>query len=186
MAVVSVAVSDAIPEPTRWEMPPNFASLSSPIPRGLITYRGTDAIAILASGDETSYALELTMPDGFAYLPRVLNQQFRSSGLDANFGNVGIGWYARPGIDVKFPMLSPGPATDLAVVEEQQWLPTPLAPKVIMRQGDIMIFRYSDMTAAGSLGGNMVYYHQFYVFDVDQIDKWEVNTPTPVISHTSF
>lgn len=187
MAVVTVSITDTVPVPTKWEMPPNYQGLRSPIPRGLVTFRGSDAIAVLASGDETAYSLTCVMPGGFSYLPRIFNQQFRSSGLDANFGLVGLGLYNIGGANApKFPMVSPGVTTDLAVVEEIQWLPSKETMKVQIPGGQSMVFRFSDMDAAGSLGGNMVYYHEFYVFDVDQIDKWEVNTPIPVISHTSF
>lgn len=188
MAVVSVSVLDAQPSATKWAMPNNYQGIRSPIPRGTITYRGTDAIATLSAGDETAYSLALTLPPGFAYLLKVCSLRFKSDSLVANFGLVGFSSYTRAldPISCQFSLISPGEAINNAVVAEIMWAPVATAPKLLLGGLDVQTFRVSDMDAGGSAAGDMLYYMQYYVFDVDQVDKWEVNTPIPIISHTSF
>lgn len=188
MAVVTVSVADSAPFAQKWEMPNNYEGIRSPIPRGLITFTGTDAIATLSAGDETSYQLLLTMPPGFAYLLRLLHVRFVSDNLVANFGLFGHTFYSRTvdPINNQFSIVAPGVAINNAVVGQILWAPVATAPKLMLRGGDQMGIRLSDMDAGGSTAGDMLYFHQFYIFDIDQIDKWEVNTPIPVISHSSF
>lgn len=188
MAIVTVDVTDEEPVPTRWEMPPNYASLQSPIPRGIIQFRGTDPIALLGSGDETSYKLTLTMPAGAAYLPKVIMVRYDSDDLDLNFNDNGFGFYVRakdPEV-LHFVMASGGEVINNANLANKIWAPLPVTPKVVLAGGDTMGLRFADMTAGGSTAGDMGYYVDFYAFDIDQVDKWQVNTPIPIISHTSF
>lgn len=188
MAVVTVTVADSAPIATKWEMPGNYEGLRSPIPRGLVTFSGADAIATLSAGDETAYALTLTMPPGFAYLMKVLHVRFNSADLVANFGLIGHGEYVRSvdPVNCAFNLVSPGEAINAAVIATLKWGPGATTPKLVLLGGDTTSVRLSDMDAGGSSAGTMAYYIQFYVFDVDQVDKWEVNTPIPTISHTAF
>lgn len=188
MAVVTVTVTDAAPIATKWEMPGNYEGLRSPIPRGLISYYGTDAIATLSAGDETAYKLTLTMPPGFAYLLKAIMLRFQSDDLVANFGLRGLMSYGRSGEPQSpaFTLVSPGEIIVLAVQSNIIWAPVATTSKLMMLGADVLELRLSDMDAGGSTAGDIKYFAQFYVFDVDQVDKWEVNTPIPVISHTSF
>jgi len=188
MAVVTVSVTDSAPVATKWEMPPNYEGLRSPIPRGLITYAGTDAIATLTAGDETTYQLSLVMPPGFAYLPKMIQVLYRSDDLDANFNNLALGFYLRA-IDKgtpHFSLQSPGEIIRNALDANIVWAPLPVTPKLVLQASDSMGIQCADMAPGGSSAGDMFYFMQFYVFDVDQVDKWEVNTPIPIISHTAF
>lgn len=192
MTVITVAATDDTPVPVRWESPNDYSGARSPIPSGLLIFAGDDAIAILGAGDETAYSLTITMPNGHAYLPRNLQHRFGSADLVNNFGDNGSVIYglANPpmlsGLDARFNYISPGEYIVSAVVAERIWVPGLGAQKLLLRGGDTMVFVLSDMASGGSTAGTMRYWLEFYQFNVDQVDKWEVNTPTPVISHTSF
>lgn len=189
MTVIAVTVTDATPVPTKWEMPLNYVGLRSPIPRGLLTYRGTSAIALLGAGDETAYRLNLEFPVGFFYLPKVLQLRYKSDDLVAQFNDRALGNYGGSGVQANFNMVSPGIVISLAVTGIQVWTPALATPKLFIqgRAGSTgQTFFASDMSSGGSTAGDMQYFMQYYVFDVDQVDKWEPNTPIPVISHTSF
>jgi len=188
MTVVSVTVIDTEPYVRRWEMPVNYEGLRSPIPQGILTFSGTDAIATLAGGDQTAYRLNLVMPTGFAYLLKLLSLKFSSDNLVANFGLNGHAFFQRvvDPISNSFSIVSPGEDINAAVVAQIHWSPVSTAPKLLLRGLEQLGIRVSDMDAGGSSAGDMLYFCQFYIFDVDQIDKWEVNTPIPTISHTSF
>jgi len=191
MAVVTVAVVDSAPFATKWEMPNNYQGIRSPIPRGLITYQGSDAIATLSAGDETSYQLSTVMPPGFAYLPRNISLHFQSDDLVNNFGLNGLMIYNFVGqlSNARRPtynLTSSGEAIGLAVIARKVWVPGTGTGKLLLTGGDSIVFQLSDMDSGGSTAGSLAYYIEYYVFDIDQVDKWEVNTPIPVIAHTSF
>lgn len=188
MAIVTVSIADALPIATKWEMPANYEGIRSPIPRGIVTYSGTNPIATLSAGDETSYKLTLTMPPGFAYLLKTLHMRFISDDLVNNFNNIAQGFYGRAvdPIDTEFVIQTPGEAIIGAVVAFKLYGPIATTPKLLLLGDDTIGCRLADMDAGGSTAGDVLYYWQFYVFDVDQVDKWEVNTPIPTISHTSF
>lgn len=191
MAIVTVSVSDSAPFATKWTMPGNYEGLRSPIPRGLITFAGDDAIALLGAGDETNYELALVMPAGYAYLPKTIQLSYESDDLVANFGLVGFGRYVifatagarKPPL---FNIVSPGEVINGAAEAGRIWTPERAVPKLSMLEGDQLQLRVQDMTTGGSTAGDMNYFVQMYVFDRDQVDKWEVNTPIPTISHTAF
>lgn len=191
MAIVTVSVSDAAPVVRRWELPGNYDGLRSPIPIGTLLFRGFDAIATKGAGDETAYTLTLTMPGGAAYLPRSALIRFSSDDLTSNFSDLGFGFYlddTTPANLINAFLLSAGGglAADSAVVAEQIWSPAQGASKLILPPGGTLRFRVNDLAAGASTAGDMAYWVEFYIFNVDQVDKWEVNTPIPTISHTSF
>lgn len=191
MAVISVTVTDAAPEMTKWEMPPEFLSLPSPIPRGILTFKGTSEIAILGTGDQTAYRLVVTFPSGFAYLPRMLELRFQADDLTNDFDNNGWGQWSGPrfltqGTGPGFNLTSPGETISAGTNANRFWEPTPNTPKLFQLFPDTLSLRVNDMSADASSAGDLSYWCEFYVFDVDQIDKFAVNTPIPVISHTSF
>jgi len=195
MAIITVSITNTSPTPTAWEIPGGPAGLRSPVPRGLINFHGTDAIATKIAGNETSYLLTITMPDGFAYLPRNTVLRFGSDDLVAEWQVLGFGAYQRlsrgstskgePGAS-HFNLKAPGFSFVNAAFKNYIWTPTEGTPKLIMLGGDKMQFYLADMDAGETTAGDLSYSCEFYVFDVDQVDKWEVNTPIPVINQASF
>lgn len=195
MAINSVNATDDEPVPFQWQVDPAGPQQRSPIPRGLITFSGTDATVTKDAGDETAYRLILTMPTGFAYLPRRAHLIFTSDDLTEGFNSVGSGLYQRFSIvgdssalvtQTQFSLDSVGQAIILAATATRLWTPAPGSPKLLLGGSDRMILDLVDMSAGATTAGDMVYQFEFYVFDTDQIDKWQVNTPIPVINHASF
>lgn len=174
-------------------MPPNYEGLRSPIPVGLITYTGSDAIAAKDAADQSFYRLTVTFPDGFAYLPRNLMTTFISDDLVNDFNLVGKAFYNGPGITAglarnpELQWISSGESISSNATKAQKiWVPGAGAPKLLTQGGDTMGFDHADMTSDASTAGDFHYFQEFYVFNVDQVTRWEVNTPIPTISHTSF
>lgn len=195
MAIITKEVTDILPVPQSWEMPPSPDALRSPVPRGLITFSGIDPIALLGSGDQTAYQLNLIMPPGFAYLLKRCYTMFDSDDLTNDFNNLGEGFYNRASVgpvaegsngNTRFTLVSQGEQIISASLARRIWSPILPTPKLLLQEGDIMGCFLVDMSADASTAGDMIYQWEYYVFDVDQIDKWEVNTPIPTISHTSF
>lgn len=188
MAIVTIALTDTVPVPLAWVLPPSPVAIRSPIPRGLVIFAGNGAVAAKSAGDETNLSIALTMPTGFAYLPRNVNIRFGSADLVELFETLGFGLYtiARlPSTDL-FNMVSPGQVISGAALAFKNWVPGAGAPKRLLEGDDTLTFTFSDMDAGASSAGNLFWFVDLYVFDTDQVDKWEVNTPIPTISHTSF
>lgn len=190
MTVITLPVADALPKPVRWERPPTVDTLRSPIPQGLLRFEGTAAVALKIAGNQTCIDLTMTMPTGFAYLMRNLQVLFTSDDLTNQYDNNGLGLYTGINFLTNLPhwnLTTPGEFINFACTRAARlWQPAPLTPKLLLVSGGTVIVRVNDMHADESPAGDFTYYAEFYIFDVDQIDKWEVNTPIPVISHTSF
>lgn len=189
MAIITVVLTDSTPEATRWAMPATEQALRSPVPLGLIRFQATAEIATLVGGNQTSVAFSCAMPAGFAYLVRGVMWRFQSDDLDLSFDPQGRGWYNRVGLtNFDFNISSPG-VIDLGAANATRiWTPDQGTPKVLLKGGDGFNARVQDMDVAadGATAGDVVQVAEFYVFTLDQIDKWEVNTPIPVINHSAF
>jgi len=190
MAVISVEINST-PTARRWETPQAYVALRSPIPQGLLTYKGVQAIATKLAGNQTAIRLNLLMPSGYAYLVRMIALRFQSDDLVLEYDVNGYGQWAGAGFlgqvdNPGFNILATGKAFSGAANANIHWQPTPTVPKIVQVGGDTMILRVNDMDAGETTSGDFSFWSEFYIFDVDQVDKWEVNTPIPVISHTSF
>lgn len=198
MAIISVSIGNTAPLARRWEMPTGVISARSPIPRGLITFFGSDPIAALLSGNQTAYLLTCTMPEGFVYIPRNINMKFLSDDLTNDFNNLGAGFYVQKdyqgGSDAKRPwtgmpqfcMCSDGEIIIDADAALRIWSPGLNSPKGILLGNDTIRVQLADMSADASTAGDMHYFIELYVFDLDQVDKWELNYPQPVVNAAAF
>lgn len=195
MTIVTKSVANNSPIPQQWELPTGPQVLRSPIPMGLVTFSGIDPIALKAAGDETSYILTLTMPKGFAYLPRYMVIRFSSDDLVAEWNLCGLGKYNRASRgevgagDVGatyFQLKAPGSNTQLALYKNFIWVADSGTPKLMLQENDTLVMYLEDMDAGETTAGDMNYWIEFYVYQVDQIDKWEINTPIPVLNHAAF
>lgn len=189
MAIVPIALTDSSPLPTAWETPPDPVALRSPIPRGLIRFDSSGAVAAKGAGDVTNLTIQITMPPGFAYLPRNVVVRFRSVDLVELFNANAQGFYvfnSDGGRFLPFNCTSPGQWVENGAVAGKIWVPGAGAPKLLMRDTDTITISMADMDAGASSAGSLAWIMEFYVFDVNQVDKWEVNTPIPIIDHASF
>jgi len=185
MAVIPIAVNDSTPEALKWTMPINYVGLRSPIPRGLLRFHGTKAIPILGSGDQTSFELVLTFPTGFVYLPKFMAIEFISDDLTNDFNDNGTFNYGTL-VDTEFNFISPGEFIAAGVSARRTWVPGPGTPKIFVPGSGVIEFKLADMSADASTAGDMGYDSVFYIFDLDQVDKFELNTPIPTIDHGAF
>lgn len=186
MAVIPVTITDNNPEVQRWEMPANYDGLRSPIPRGILTYSlpaGT-AVAALDAANQTFISLAMNFPTGFTFLPRSLSFMFISDDLTNDFNNNAFGFYS--GFLGDFNITSPGEVIAGATVARRIWTIAPGTAKLFIPGGAQVGAQFVDMSADASTAGDFFYFCKFYIFDVDQITKWELNTPIPTIPHSSF
>lgn len=191
MTTVQVHIANSLPTRKAWEVPQENQQLRSPVPGGFITFKGVDDIPALDAANVTAYRLTLTMPNGFVYLIRTFDIRFQSDDLTNDFDDNGSWTLSGPSFAGSFlqpsgNLLCPGEVINNAANSNRIWEPRAATGKYLLRAGDSVIIRLNDMSADASTAGDMAYFFQFYVFKVDQADKWELNTPIPVISHSSF
>lgn len=195
MAVIAVAVTSDAPTPLSWELPAGPQALRSPIPRGTVNFHGTIPIALKGANDESSFRLNLKMPTGFVYLPKDIMVRFVSDDEVNEWELLGNGTYSRASFgdsgtggngNTPFNLVSPGASFTLAAIKTTIWTAERGTPKLILAGDDQVVMFFADMDAGATTAGDMSWSCQFYVYDVDQIDKWEINTPIPVSSHGIF
>lgn len=190
MAIVTLSITDSAPVPHRWSTPATAGQINSPIPLGLIIFNGTNAIEAKQAGDETSIILTLTMPQGYAYLLKSLMVRIRSDDLVNEFEVNALGRYTQAIPDTLescfFNLTSPGNVSNQAANAMKIYNPAALTPKLMLLPADLLALRFADVDAGATTAGDISWYLEQYVFAIDQVDKWPVNAPQPVISHTNF
>lgn len=187
MAVVDVNLADAAPSAVKWELPSEYNQLRSPIPRGIASFVGTGAVVAKGAGDETDLKLTITFPGaGFRYLPKHCAIRFLSDDLTESYNSNAIGFYITTTITCAFNLTSPGQFQQNALLAGRLWVPAAGTNKPILAPGDTVVYNFADMTAGATSAGDLLWEIDFYQFTADQVDKWEIHTPIPVISHVSF
>lgn len=190
MAVVAVEVTDATPTVRRWELPEGPQGLRSPVPRGLLCFNGTAAFAAKITTNVTNIRLTLSPPTGFVHLIKSFLLRVQSDDLVMDFGLFGVGNYTLDGFlqNPHFSITAPGVCfTGAATKGTLIYGPgANSAPKFYIRGTETMSFNVSDMSADASTAGDFRWNAEFYQFDVDQFDKYELNTPIPVRNSDSF
>lgn len=189
MAVISISTTDATPKVRRWEMPAGPQGIRSPVPRGILCFNGTTAIASKLSTNVTNVRLIVQPPTGYVHLLKSFALRVASDDLSIDFGLFGTGSYslASTAINPHFNIVAPGISfVTLATRANIIFVPTPDTPKFFLVDTDNIAFNVQDMSADASTAGDYFWNVELYQFDVDQIDKFELNTPIPVISSTSF
>lgn len=188
MAVIQVVKTDALPFKKAWAMPPNPDSLRSPIPRGILTFEGSQAIALKAAGNITDFQLITTLPSGFGYISKSVSVKYVSDDLVNQFnvnGNSNV--TLENGAAVSYPFTSPGNTlVGIGTRATKIYVPDRGTNKFILTPSDVVDWRIQDDHADESPAGDIFYFVEFYQFDIQQITEWEVNTPIPIISHTAY
>lgn len=190
MAVVPIALTDATPVPVLWDIPAEPQQLRSPIPKGLLVFGGSGAVTAKGAGDETNLSIALTLPSGLAYIPRNLMVSITSADLVIEFGLIGscdiVTTIPGLGQNPRFNMICPGSNIAAAVLAQRLYVPDRGAIKPVMPESATVTFNFADMDAGATSAATARWYAEFYVFNPDQVDKWELNTPIPTINHTNY
>lgn len=195
MTIIQYDIVAGPPKAVKWELPGNPDSLRSPIPRGTLNFHGTEPILAKGANDEIGFRLDVNLPNGFVYVPKDFMVRMVSDDLVNNWELFGNGTYSRPSAgspatggagNNAFNFQSPGASFTNAAIKTVIWGPEGGTPKAIMRGGDELVMFFSEMGAGVATAGDMSWSIQWYVYDVDQIDKWELNTPIPVTNLAVF
>lgn len=173
----------------RWEMPEAPDALRSPVPMGVVQFEGSEPIAVKGTNDETNYKLVTVLPGGFAYLIKSATVAFVSDDLVNDFGNFGVMRYLLNTAGITYAFDAPGESFLGNAAKAARIYSISRGSAKLMLQpdaGHTIDFRLTDMSADASTAGDVNYFIEFYQYAIGQVTKWEVNTPLPTLSHTSF
>lgn len=186
MAVIFVGETDTGFQTNHWQVPPEPALMASPIPRGYRIYRGTLPVLALGAGDETQVDIGMTFPTGYVYLPRQLTIEFISDDLTTEFSNNGQLEY-RPGGGAglatthSYALECPGASFRAAARSVQVYHPVGTWKHFIRPEdGDLIHLWLADISGDTSAAGDVLWHAEFLEYDVEQLLRWEVNSPNPV------
>lgn len=183
MTVIAVAANDVGNLTSRWQIPPEEALNNSPIPRGLREYQGTIAVPALGANDETNVSITLVFPTNFIYLPKSFTCTFTSDDTTTEFENFGsleyqVGGLSAIGTRIMYPLRCEGASVRSALTSTQTYVPLGTWRRFINgSNADLMAFFLADMSNDASTAGDISWFADFLVYDVEQCFNWPVNTP---------
>lgn len=191
MAVISVTKSEGPKSFNLHEIAPGTVQADTQIPRGTCQFADTQAIATLAAGNETQFALTLTFPANRYYLLKQASVMYRADNAESTtFSDVAIGEYVLDVFpqNVRFELVSNGNSgVGTALRSAKVWLPSVNYPRMFVNgsAGDSVILNFQDPDAAqdGQVAGDFFWTVEFWIYDEEQVRKAPINSPTPVISY---
>jgi len=177
-----------------YERPSQPAALWTAIPRGLVTLVAPlQVLDAKALGDEAILELRATLPPNFAYVMNdanfTLNQNraFDWGGDDPKQITLNLQNFLRGSSNVdavqgNYPQLTVFPfkePTTIVMIKDNPWPTSPL----VAEQGTSGILinwtAFNDISTA-TLAGTFDAFMTFWQFDLEQIQKYPINSPTPV------
>lgn len=167
-----------------WKIPSGDVVNSTFVPRGLMVFQGTKAVAAVGAGDTLQLRVSLTFPDSYQYLLKSLVASFLSDDGTCNMDTLGSVQWATPQATnpiVQFD--SPGTYfVGTTLVAGQTYQLNPHTPRPLINVGDVVHIDLSDTTGT-STAGDVRWYAEFFAFDQEQALSWPVNSPQPVVCY---
>ncbi len=188
MAVISVSVVDPGDEVIQWSIPPE-PELNH-VPRGIRTYRGTAAIAAKGAGDETRVQIRFTFPTSYAYVMKTLGCMFQSDDTVNEFqAAAGLAMAPFGGTDhgdmIHGVLTGAEINVNAATVARRMYQPSPGFPRPVLNAsvGATTFLELADMDAGATTAGDVTWYGEFWVYDLDQVRSYPMHTPNPVVCY---
>jgi len=193
MAIISVTPTDA-GMISQWKRPAGKRLEASRVPVGLKTYTGTQAIASLLAGNQTSFRLTMNFTEPFTFQLKDLAiwWQTDDSATDPDLSTEGLFNYlfsSPPGGN--FP-LDRQPAFLLQgslAFRGATLLPTvayapvaPIRPLIRGGIGSLARIDLNDSSADATAAGDVVWAVNFYMYDVEQTLHYAVNEAITTLS----
>lgn len=188
MALISNALDPPVTGIETWEVPNEPGLNLSLIPRGMITYFGSQEIAALGAGDTLRVRTRFIMPgNGFCYLLKSLMYSFASDDITMSMEVYGNLLFQAAG-EVSYATLDGSQLTNEYAAGNPSMrsyrIQEPI-PQVLLydQASDGSIDRLSvvltDVTPT-SVAGDCLFTAQFYMFDVEQARKYPLHTLLPI------
>jgi len=170
--------------PTTWEIPGNIDR--SQIPRGMITYQGVIPVAALLTSNTLSFRIILTMPINYFFALKSFYVSMQSDDGSIGFDNAGSITFGQAGSDVQQMILSRGIDFEYSNLRaHKSYALDAVGPYAFLdgSGGDAFTVVLSDTSGGDESAGDVSYVISFYQFDVEQMNKYAINTSMPVIRY---
>ena len=186
MAVISVTGSDSGADQVNHAVPGEPELNYSVVPRATRHYESTLSYAAKLAADQTRVEVTFNFPQNFYYLLKslVVNVQSDDQTLDFNANGAILyaldHWSNNPQV----PVISDGVYFHTSSLKSGRLYTPRDTPRYFIDgpKGDQFIIQLSDTSSDASPAGDVIWYAEFWVFDVDQVNKWPINTAQPVFS----
>lgn len=181
-----VGVSSFVP----FERPPQSLTLWSAIPRGLQSFLvAAEATAIKPVNDEILYQVTALLPPNFGYVFADANLSIATDFVDQfdnqmnlNFQNFYRGGDSAIGLNGNFPQpfVVISVLSDLIAMEQRAPLPTFPMIGTSGTTGIQVNMSANNPGSTATAAGVINAYLSFWQFDLEQIRKYPINSPSPV------
>lgn len=188
MAVVttSVAITGQIDQ--QWAVPGGAVLDQFPVPRGLLVFAATSAIAAKITTNESRIQITLTFPQNWAYIQKNMaltvfsdDEVFDWDDSAAVNYNLTLGSATQYEAYLKRGGIQHAGAALAALATY-----TPEVNQVrSIIDGDTMGIRIEmgDISTDASTAGDLRFYSEFLMYDKAQLHNWPINSPLPRLSY---
>jgi len=184
MAVITAALN-ITGEIETWAVPKGPVIDHTPVPRGLLIHQGQVAIAAKITTNETRALTTLTMNSSFAYLLRDMTLTISSDDEVMDFQAAARVSFSQNGTDPNGELFSDGIVrVGAALLAQRIYHPSVNFPKLLFGgpgSGDVTI-DVGDVSTDASSAGDILFYASWFIYDLEQVRRWPINAPQPVIS----
>lgn len=182
MALVSNTTDVTPTGGSTWKIPPGQAINESFIPRGMVTFDGTTAVAALGAGDSLRVRVRFQFPTNYVYLLKDFSFYFASDDqshsmesqgqciFEMTRGLVAVNMFAP--LSYEYTTLQ----SDMLIYQLVEPYKIPLLDGPA---GDQMIVALADITPT-SVAGDIQWGMSFYQYDIEQALHYPIHTQMPV------
>ncbi len=190
MAVISVTATDTGEIADQWSVPGGAILANTSVPRGLLRFNGTTAIAALLAADQTRIQITLNFQAPYAYILRNVNVMIGlDSGTTNDFEQSGTFQYSLATTSTSqpaFELRNDGlmfETTTMKPRRHYRLLGDNVGPKLwIDGDRDDIKLVFADVSADATVAGDIFWNADFWMYDNEQKNQFPVNSPDPVIA----
>lgn len=186
MALISNSATAEITGGAAWRIPSGNRIDRTNIPRGMVTFNGSQQILALGAGDTLRIRTIFNLPSNFIYQIKTFAYQFNSDDVTISMENSGfISYSFSDGSFLAVNLTSPGIHYLYETAQGATKLYDPpvdfAKPFMNGAAGDFFTVGLTDLTPT-SVAGDVIWNIQLYQYDIEQIQNWQLNVSTQVIS----
>lgn len=182
MAIVNVVPGSAGEITKLWKIPPASRHTNSFIPRGIVTFEGSSSIAAKIAADQTRVQLTLSFSGSFCFALKNFSVRVTSDDQSNDFNNTGRVLFGASGLSAECVATGNTYADSTLKAQKIYTLPAGFGYPLMTGDTDDILVTLADVSADASSAGDVIWFVQAYMYDIEQCNNYQVNTPFPVIS----
>ncbi len=197
MAIITTTTTAPAVISTIHEVAPGAIQEGTTIPRGTALYAGILPVAALVATNQRAVVVNLTFGSSNVFLLKNLTFSYVADTVEENsFVTAGVGKYhlsildpiSSADIGPQFGLESPGSVGVGTTLESTRtWHLVNNWPRTFIHgeTGDTMSFHFADPDpgAGGKVAGDLFFFGEFWIYDIEQVKRFPVHNPFPVVCY---